>query len=403
LKLACTLVITEGEDMAVHTYGRKERLPRLLLSMRIGHLFDASNDERRELLREVSDEQSLEKHLAESYLPVESFDDIPAPIIRSFQQELLESGRKLGAELADEGHVFSDKPGQVYSRELDAAVAAKIDPYITKRIGQLNKANPWAPWHFLNVALFLGVLLITATEETGSELSALAWLPWMVSVNVMLIVRLSKRTRTKRAERTSAFNKKYQVLAAPLLEAIHEELKKAGRRRELEDLVTNQSWPGRGMPGNTPFMSSDPGVAAVESFVARYTPVRRGKSSKPSFKRSYQATSAKKAEELCAEWLRKRGEHSAKTTNDGADGGVDIRSNKYVAQVKNYRGSVGVQPIREIYGIAAAEGKTALFFTSGAYTKAALDFADSVKMPLIGYDAALSKFVGVNLYGRMLA
>lgn len=64
---------------------------------------------------------------------------------------------------------------------------------------------------------------------------------------------------------------------------------------------------------------------------------------------------------------------------------------------------VGVQPIREIYGIAAAEGKTALFFTSGTYTKAALDFAESVKMPLITYDAALQKFSGANLQGRMLA
>ena len=130
---------------------------------------------------------------------------------------------------------------------------------------------------------------------------------------------------------------------------------------------------------------------------------RSGKPSVPSFKRSYQATNAKRAEELCAQWLQKRGDRTAVTTKDGADGGVDIRSNKYVAQVKNYKGSVGVQPVREIYGIAAAEGKTALFFTSGTYTKAARDFADSVEMPLITYDAALQRFSGANLRGRMFA
>jgi HJR/Mrr/RecB family endonuclease len=72
-----------------------------------------------------------------------------------------------------------------------------------------------------------------------------------------------------------------------------------------------------------------------------------------------------------------------------------------VGQVKNYRGTVPVQAIREIHGIAAAENRKAIFFTSGRYTKAAVDFAESVDMPLITYNALSSDFKGANGPGRM--
>lgn len=371
--------------------------------MRVGHLFDAPRQERGALLSEICVEQDLEKYLEESYIPVKSFDDIPTPIIHSVQQGLIEAGKKLGEELVNEGHSFAESPGQVYPNELQAAVSAKIYPYVTRRIGQLDNGNPWAPWHFLNITLFLVAVFASAVEESGSDFSYLAWLAWLISVQAMFLVRFSKRNQTNKAQRESEFNKKYQILARPLLEAIDQELKKAGRHKELEDLVTRQSWPGRGMPGGVPYR--DPTLPPQEKFTAN--PVRRpylGKQgTRNSSQRGYQASTAKRAEEICATWLRSKREPSAEVTRDGADGGVDIRSNKYVAQVKNYKGSVPVQAIREIYGIASAEGKIPVFFTSGTYTKAAMDFADSVKMPLITYDAALQRFSGANLQGRMLA
>lgn len=104
---------------------------------------------------------------------------------------------------------------------------------------------------------------------------------------------------------------------------------------------------------------------------------------------------------MCAEWLRELG-YNASTTMEGADGGVDIRSFRYLGQVKNYRGSVPVQAVREIHGIAASEDKEGIFFTSGRYTKAAIDFADKVAMPLITYDAVLREFDGANWHGKLL-
>lgn len=392
--------------MVVHTYGKRERLPRILLSMRVGHLFDATKEERRELLREVCEEKDLEKHVEESYVRVTTFEGIPAPVVSGMQQGLQWPGKNLGEELVSEGFYFRDSPGQVYPLELQSAVNSKIHPYVTRRIGSLDNGNPWAPWHGLNVLLFLLAVAVSAAEEPGDDWSTFPWLAWIISVNLMWVIRLSKRKQAEKAELLNQYNRKYEVLARPLLAAIDQELKKAAKHKELEDLVTKQSWPGRGMPGNQPEspLGVDPAYARLRQAQGLSAFSSRRTSAKPpKFTRNFQASDAKRAEELCAEWLRGHGDYTASTTKDGADGGVDIRSNKYVAQVKNYKGSVGVQPVREIFGIAAAEGKSALFFTSGTYTKAAKDFADSVEMPLIVYDAALQKFSGANLRGRMFA
>lgn len=392
--------------MVVHTYGKRERLPRVLLSMRVGYLFDSTREERRELLRGLCDEQDLDRHLEESYRPVTTFDDIPAPIISSMQQGLQWAGHQMGEKLASRGYSFRDSPGQPYSNNLRAAVNAEIIPYITKRIGSRDNGNPWVPWHGLNIVLFLVAILVSAVLETGSDIGIIPWLAWLLSVNLMWVVRLSKTKQTEKAERISQYNKRYEILSEPLLKGIDEQLKKAFTHQEIEELVTRKSWPGRGMPSSNSesALGVHPDYARLrQSHGLTAVPSRRSSEKSPRFKRNFQASDAKRAEELCAEWLRRHGDYTASTTKDGADGGVDIRSNKYVAQVKNYKGSVGVQPVREIFGIATAEGKSALFFTSGTYTKAAKDFADSVEVPLIVYDAALQKFSGANLRGRMFA
>lgn len=391
--------------MVVHTYSKRERLPRTLLSMRVGHLYEATKEERLELLREVCEEQDLEKYLEESYHPVRSLDDIPAALLGSLQQGLSWPGQAMGEELVRAGFSFNGSPGAVYPSQVAFAVRGKIQPFISRRIGQLEERTWKSTWHILNVLLFVfllfSALAVGPSGDTG--LVSLALALWSGSVAAMILTRMSKGTLSREAERAQTYNRLYAALEKPLIEAIDAVLRKAGRHEELEDLVTNQSWAGRGMPGSSSFSTLDPSYAALLASRERGVRPLWRPTPPPVFKRNFQASNAKRAEEICAEWLKKRGEHNVTTTKDGADGGVDIRSNKYVAQVKNYKGSVGVQPIREIYGIAAAEGKTALFFTSGTYTKAALDFADSVKMPLVTYDAALSRFTGANSAGRVLA
>lgn len=93
------------------------------------------------------------------------------------------------------------------------------------------------------------------------------------------------------------------------------------------------------------------------------------------------------AEHLCAQWLSYLGEEDVRVTRANKDGGIDILSTRCVAQVKNYQGSVGVAEIRELVGVAGVDGRFPVFFTSGSYTAAAIEFAEKASVYLFKYDA----------------
>lgn len=112
-----------------------------------------------------------------------------------------------------------------------------------------------------------------------------------------------------------------------------------------------------------------------------------GPSQAPPPSRKAKGIDDEQAEHLCAQWLENLGELGVRVTRAKSDGGIDIVSTRCVAQVKNYKGSVGVVPIRELVGVASVDGRFPVFFTSGEYTKAALDFAEAARVYLFKYDA----------------
>ena len=112
-----------------------------------------------------------------------------------------------------------------------------------------------------------------------------------------------------------------------------------------------------------------------------------GPSQSPPPSREPNGIDDEEAEHLCAKWLAHLGELSVQVTRAKSDGGIDIVSARCIAQVKNYKGSVGVVPIRELVGVASIDGRFPVFFTSGSYTKAALDFAEVANVYLFRYDA----------------
>jgi hypothetical protein len=63
------------------------------------------------------------------------------------------------------------------------------------------------------------------------------------------------------------------------------------------------------------------------------------------------------AEALVAQWIRYLGEPDATITRFSRDGGVDVESTHYIAQVKNYSGTVGVTQMRELGGVASVDGR----------------------------------------------
>lgn len=102
----------------------------------------------------------------------------------------------------------------------------------------------------------------------------------------------------------------------------------------------------------------------------------------------------------CAGWIEYLGGSQVRVTKYVADGGVDVSSKNEVAQVKLHASPVGVPPVRQIFGVAKAEGKSAIFFTSKGYTKAAIAFAEENDIILFVADPLGSNLVGATKHSK---
>ena len=98
-------------------------------------------------------------------------------------------------------------------------------------------------------------------------------------------------------------------------------------------------------------------------------------------------------EMLVGEGFRLQGYQVVETGGGGADGGVDLvltkpgknGGEKFLVQCKQWRAfKVGVDVVRELYGVMAARGATGGFVvTSGRFTEDALCFATGRNMTLV--------------------
>ncbi len=111
--------------------------------------------------------------------------------------------------------------------------------------------------------------------------------------------------------------------------------------------------------------------------------------------------SPKGAELLAADWMRHLGVPDARTTRFSRDGGIDVESDSFVAQVKNYVGSVTVREVRELKGVASVMRKDALLFTSGSFTRDAVTFAENSAVALLKYDVLSGGLLGANQIGEI--
>ena len=94
-------------------------------------------------------------------------------------------------------------------------------------------------------------------------------------------------------------------------------------------------------------------------------------------------------EMLVSEHYRRKGFEVTREGGNGPDGGVDLvlrqKSETYLVQCKQWKAyKVGVQPVREFFGVMAARGATGGYFvTSGEYTADAKEFARGCNLELI--------------------
>ena len=92
---------------------------------------------------------------------------------------------------------------------------------------------------------------------------------------------------------------------------------------------------------------------------------------------------------LVGEYFRRQGYGVTDNGGGGADGGVDVvlqgDDGIHLVQCKHWRAlRVGVQPVRELYGVMAAYGAAGGFVvTSGEFTEDAQRFADGLTLTLI--------------------
>ena len=94
-------------------------------------------------------------------------------------------------------------------------------------------------------------------------------------------------------------------------------------------------------------------------------------------------------ERLVAEAYRRQGYRVTERGGGGADGGVDLelrtKDKTLFVQCKRWKTwTVGVQAVRELYGVTSGErADGAIFVTSGSYTPDAIDFARDKPIKLV--------------------
>ncbi|MDD5460447.1 MAG: restriction endonuclease [Methylococcales bacterium] len=110
----------------------------------------------------------------------------------------------------------------------------------------------------------------------------------------------------------------------------------------------------------------------------------------------------KRYEEVCMEYLRIKN-CNANVTCTGADGGVDLRicdkNGRLLAigQCKAWNKPIGVNLIRELYGIMAAEQvRHGIFLTTSIYSPDAIEFAKHRKLILIDADEFVDLINGLD-------
>lgn len=164
-----------------------------------------------------------------------------------------------------------------------------------------------------------------------------------------------------------------------------------GSRFLLPEMLASKGPIGEGLASGLPPMAvflALPFVAvAVGS--AFFGAKRRRLVDQQSNLNSLRAVSWKDFEFMVGEAFRREGYRVEETLGVGADGGVDLvlsrNGAKFLVQCKQWRKqAVGVQVIREQFGILTAEGAAEIIIvTSGSFTQDARDFARGKPMRLI--------------------
>ena len=109
------------------------------------------------------------------------------------------------------------------------------------------------------------------------------------------------------------------------------------------------------------------------------------------------------AEILAGAWLEYLGEENVEVTKATGDGGVDVVTQNFCCQVKNYtKQPVGSGEIRDLFGTATSLGLKPLIFTSSTLSREAELFCEANRIYALNYDAVNGSLTPLNNLGREL-
>jgi hypothetical protein len=109
------------------------------------------------------------------------------------------------------------------------------------------------------------------------------------------------------------------------------------------------------------------------------------------------------AELLAGAWLEYLGEENVEVTKATGDGGVDVVTQNFCCQVKNYtKQPVGSGEIRDLFGTATSLGLKPLIFTSSTLSREAELFCEANGIYALNYDAVNGSLTPLNNMGREL-
>jgi hypothetical protein len=94
----------------------------------------------------------------------------------------------------------------------------------------------------------------------------------------------------------------------------------------------------------------------------------------------------REAEFLAMRWMEFLGATGCQVSAATQDGGADVFSTEFVAEVKHHASPVSPALVRQIFGVATAERKRALFFSLSGYSQASVQFAEQTGVALFTYD-----------------
>ena len=336
-------------------------------------------------------------------------------------ERLGKKGEALGHELARDGHPIVLTLNNVSFSH--AGTSYKAGHYAPETLSEMDSlANREAAaelgedpptsrtrglWWILSISTALNVFVLDSTDLEQEDLPIAVVLVGWVVLNLALLIFLSvfgSALSDSHKQQVATYKWRKQVILEPILAGMRIALREYERERYADQQRARIEEMKRQEVASMPYYpeaETEPKMVSITEprHQNLWNPPPTHFDSLPAMTRKdggRQSLTYKQAESDCANWLRLRGEPSARVTPDGADGGVDITSNRFVCQVKNYKGSVGVPAVRDLYGISVAEGKKPLFFTTGKYTKAAIEFADRVGMPLIVFDSRVRKATASN-------